>query len=61
MLANVSTLIGMGFFMKVFFDTAKKVQNSHEKHDKQAFKKASLIHIILGIIFVIVGRLIIAF
>ncbi|MCY3025282.1 hypothetical protein [Aerococcus loyolae] len=60
MIGNLIVLLGIGFFLKVFFDTAANMRLSDENKDTAAFKKSATIHILLGVIFVFVGRLIVA-
>lgn len=55
MLGDLLVLIGMGLFLKVFFGVSKKA----ETEDKNQRNKLIIIHVILGIAFIIVGRIIV--
>lgn len=57
MLGDLLTLIGMALFIKVFFDGAKKV--ARLTNGDQVTSRHLAIHSILGIAFIVAGRLII--
>lgn len=59
MAGNLFVLIGIGFFIKIFFSTAQNIKKSEEVRDLNKMKKNSLVHILLGISFVILGTLIV--
>ncbi|XJS10891.1 hypothetical protein ACF3NG_01105 [Aerococcaceae bacterium WGS1372] len=56
MLGNLLILLGMGFFLKIFFDALKKAQLVQA----DTRNKYLIAHVVLGIAFIVIGRLIVA-
>lgn len=60
MMGNLLILIGMGFFIKIFFITAENIKNSKETKSRKQENKSIMIHVSLAIIFILIGRFIVS-
>lgn len=59
MLPGLFTLIGAGFFIKLIFVSAEKIKHKEQSNELYSKNKFIAIHIILGFLFIIVGKFII--
>lgn len=57
MMYDLLILIGLAFFIKIFFDGAKSILSSKDKLREGITKKNFVIHGALGVLFIIAGRL----
>lgn len=59
MLSGLFTLIGVGFFIKLIFMSAERIKYKEQNNDIYNKNKFIAVHIILGLLFIIIGRFII--
>lgn len=55
MLGDLLVLVGVGLFIKVFFISSENIHQNKEADAKQS-KKRIILHIVLGLAFVLLGR-----
>ncbi|WP_158082851.1 hypothetical protein [Ligilactobacillus salivarius] len=56
-MGNLLILVGMGFFIKLFFQTLEKAKKTYDS-DKKVSKKYIYLHLTLGIIFILIGNVV---
>lgn len=56
-MGNFLILVGMGFFIKLFFQTLEKAKKTYDS-DKKVSKKYIYLHLTLGIIFILIGNVV---
>lgn len=59
MLSGLFTLIGAGFFIKLIFVSAEKIKYKEQNNEVYSKNKFIAVHIILGLLFIVVGKFII--
>lgn len=57
MIGELLVLLGLGLFLKVFFDTANRAKENEEKNNISGKRKNLIIHVILGMALVAVGSI----
>jgi len=57
MLGELLVLLGLGLFLKIFFNTASRAKKNEEKNNKSGKRKNLIIHVVLGVALVAVGSI----
>lgn len=60
MLQDMLVLLGLGLFIKVFFDSAKHLRDYKNAENKKKFLLSTCIHVGLALLFIVIARIYIA-